>query len=72
MVFPKLDAEPVIDSTIDDCWHGKYQSIAALSETPSTRYGAIDANVKAMTEEEFVAQREYCRKMVEQGVLLDD
>jgi hypothetical protein len=51
MVFPKLDAEPVIDSTIDDCWHGKYQSIAALSETPSTRYGPIDANVKAMTEE---------------------
>ena len=32
MVFPILDAEPIIDSIIVDCWHGKYQSIAALSK----------------------------------------
>jgi serine/threonine protein kinase len=72
VVFPKLDAEPVIDSIINDCWHGKYQSISAVPETLSTRYGPIDGTIKAISEEEFVAQREYCRKLVEQGVPFDD
>jgi hypothetical protein len=32
MMFPKLDSNSVLDSIINDCWHGRFQSVAALSE----------------------------------------
>jgi hypothetical protein len=38
MMFPNLDNNFMLDSIIDDCWHSRFPSIAALSESISQQW----------------------------------
>jgi len=69
MMFPKLDMDPVLDSIIGDCWHNRYQSVSALSKSITQRCDLKDYSAQAMSPEEFAARREYCRELVESGIL---
>jgi hypothetical protein len=68
-MFPKLDSDSILDSTIDDCWHDRFQSVAALSEAISQRCDLRDYFSQAMSQEEFAARRTYCLELVEGGIL---
>jgi serine/threonine protein kinase len=69
MMFPKLDSNPVLDSIIDDCWHGRFQSVAALSEDISQQCDLRNYSSQAMSPEEFAAHRTYCLQLVKGGIL---
>jgi serine/threonine protein kinase len=69
MIFPKLDSDSVLDSIIDDCWHDRFQSIAALSEAISQRCDLRNYFSQAISQEEFVARRICCLELVEGGIL---
>ncbi|KAH9210563.1 hypothetical protein DL95DRAFT_393318 [Leptodontidium sp. 2 PMI_412] len=57
MVFPKLDSDSVLDFIIDDCWHGRFQSVAALSKAISQQCDLKNYSSQAMPPEEFAARR---------------
>jgi serine/threonine protein kinase len=69
MIFPKLDSNVVLDSIIDDCWHGRFQSVAALSESISHRCDLRNYSSQAMSPEEFAARRTCCLQLIEGGIL---
>ncbi|CZR58604.1 uncharacterized protein PAC_08496 [Phialocephala subalpina] len=69
MMFPKLDSNSLLDSIIDDCWHGRFQSVAALSETISQQCDLRNYSSQAMSPEEFAARRTCCLELVEGGIL---
>jgi serine/threonine protein kinase len=69
MVFPKLDSNSVLDSIIDDCWHGRFQSVAAPSEAISQQCDLRNYSSQAMSPEEFAARRMCCLQLVEGGIL---
>jgi serine/threonine protein kinase len=71
MIFPKLDITIVLDSIIDDCWHGRFRSVAELSQSISQRCGLKNYSSKAMSPEEFAARRTYCLQLVQGGILND-
>jgi serine/threonine protein kinase len=69
MMFPKLDSDAVLDSIIDDCWHDRFQSVAALSESISQQCDLRNYSSQAMSPEEFAARRACCLQLVEGGIL---
>lgn len=69
MVFPKLDSDSVLDSIIDDCWHGRFQSVAALSKAISQQCDLKNYSSQAMPPEEFATRRACCLKLVDEGIL---
>lgn len=69
MMFPKLDSDSVLDSIIDDCWHGRFQSVAALSKAISRQCDLRNYSSQAMSPEEFSARRTHCLQLVEGGIL---
>jgi serine/threonine protein kinase len=68
MVFPKLNSNSVLDSIIEDCWHGRFQSVAALSEAISQQCNLRNYSSKAISPEEFAVRRAYCLQLVEGGI----
>lgn len=70
MIFPKLDSNFVLDSIIDDCWHGRFQSVAALSESISRQCHLGNYSSQAIPPEEFAARQTCCLRVVERGILL--
>lgn len=71
MVFPNLNKNSVLDSIIDDCWHGRFPSVAALSKSISQQCDLRNYSAEAMSPEEFAARRTYCLQLVEEGILDD-
>jgi hypothetical protein len=69
IIFPKLDSNSVLDSIIDDCWHGRFQSVAVLSEAILQQYDLRNYSFQAMLPEEFAAHRTCCLQLVEGGIL---
>jgi serine/threonine protein kinase len=69
MIFPKLGSDSVLDSTIGDCWHGRFQSVAALSKAISQQCDPRNYSSQAMSPEEFAARRIYCLQLVEGDIL---
>ncbi|KAG4436716.1 hypothetical protein IFR05_007799 [Cadophora sp. M221] len=69
MIFPKLDSNSMLDFIIDDCWHGRFQSVAALSEAISQQCDLRNYSSQAKSPEEFAARRTYCSQLVEDGIL---
>jgi hypothetical protein len=69
MIFPKLDSNSVLDSIIDNCWHGRFQSVAVLSEAISQQCDLRNYSFQAILPEEFAARRTYCLQLVEESIL---
>ncbi|KAH8587235.1 kinase-like domain-containing protein, partial [Bisporella sp. PMI_857] len=68
MMFPNLDNNTVLDSIINDCWHGRFPSVAVLSESISQQCDLRTYSSQAMLPEEFAARRAYCLQLVEGGI----
>ncbi|KAK0099491.1 hypothetical protein ONS95_004698 [Cadophora gregata] len=69
MVFPTLGRDSRLDFIIDDCWHGRFESVAALSKAISQQCGLKNYSSQASSPEEFAARRAYCLQLIEEGIL---
>lgn len=69
--FPELNSKEM-DIIIHNCWHGKYESIKRLKiEVIRPDRNLRLSMATPMSEKEYEARRQECRKLVELGVLED-
>jgi serine/threonine protein kinase len=69
MIFPELNGDPAIDTIIDKCWHGRYESIADLAKDTAKLCSAGNEPSQAMPSEEFEARKKVCEEVVRRGTL---
>ncbi|KAH8663712.1 kinase-like domain-containing protein [Tricladium varicosporioides] len=68
MIFPKTD-DNKIDTIIQSCWHGEYESIQGLLATVKLLDGVGSTRSIIMEEEDYNKRREECKQLVANRLL---
>ena len=67
--FPELTKHPGFDSVKYDCWHGRFKSIAKLSEAILIKLHLGHQGSRAMSEVAFATKRNGFLQLLGKGVL---
>ncbi|KAL8641812.1 MAG: hypothetical protein Q9228_001430 [Teloschistes exilis] len=68
-LFPALSRFQKIDSIIESCWHGRFNSVAQLTAAVSTQIVYDKPQPGRMSETEYTEKRQICQQLLAEGVL---